>query len=92
MALALNNSNMFIIIGYKLYNPTIIPIKIWHSQFLMLVSYMPDYKKTEQPFKDMEISHPYHEPLAQIDDELFFQKITNPETGEPYLWADLDST
>lgn len=75
---------MFIIIGYKLYNLTIIPIKHWHSQFLMLVSYMPDYKKTEQLFNDIKISHLYHKPLAQLDDEIFYQKITNPETGQPY--------
>jgi hypothetical protein len=52
---------------------------------------MPDYKKTEQLFKDMEISHLYHKPLAQLDDDLFYQKITNPETGQPYQWTDLDS-
>jgi hypothetical protein len=44
---------------------------------------MPEYKKTEQLFKDMEISHPYHKPLAQLNDDLFYQKITNPETGQP---------
>jgi hypothetical protein len=28
--------------------------------------------------------------MAQLDDELFYAKITNPETGQPYHWSDLD--
>ena len=50
---------------------------------------MPDYKKTEQLFKEREISHLYHKPQAQLDDELFYAKVTNPETGQPFQWEDL---
>jgi hypothetical protein len=45
---------------------------------------MPDYKKTEQLFKEMGISHLYKKPMAQLDDELFYAKVTNPETNQPY--------
>jgi hypothetical protein len=51
---------------------------------------MPDYKKTEQLFKEMGISHLYKKPMAQLDDELFYAKVTNPETNQPYQCADLD--
>lgn len=50
---------------------------------------MPDYKKTEQLFKEQGISNHYQKPMGQLDDELFYAKITNPETGQPYQWADL---
>jgi hypothetical protein len=45
---------------------------------------MPDYKKTEELFKEMGISHLYQKPQAQRGEELFLAKITNPVTGQPY--------
>jgi hypothetical protein len=53
---------------------------------------MPDYKKSEQLFIDMEIHNFFKKPQGQLDDELFYQRITNPETDKPYQWADLDSS
>jgi hypothetical protein len=53
---------------------------------------MADYKKSEQLFKDLEIHNFFKKPQGQLDDELFYQRITNPETDKPYQWADLDSS
>jgi hypothetical protein len=50
---------------------------------------MPDYKRTEQLFRERDILHHYHKPIAQLDDELFYKKITNPETEQPFQWTDL---
>jgi hypothetical protein len=55
----------------------------------MYVYRMPDYKKTEQLFKEQGISKYYKKQMAQLDDELFYQKITNSETEKPYQWEDL---
>jgi hypothetical protein len=42
---------------------------------------MPDYKKTEELFRAQGILHLYKKPQAQIDDELFYAKVTNPHTN-----------
>jgi hypothetical protein len=46
---------------------------------------MPDYKKTEELFKEMGISHLYKKPMAQLDDELFYAKITTQRLANPII-------
>ena len=50
---------------------------------------MPDYKKTEELFKAQGILHLYKKPPGQLDDELFYAKVTNPTTGTFYKLSDL---
>ena len=50
---------------------------------------MPDYKRTEELFKAQGILHLYKKPIAQLDDELFFAKVTNPNTNTFYKISDL---
>jgi hypothetical protein len=42
-----------------------------------------------QLFREGDILNHYTRPVAQLDDELFYQKITNPETEKPFQSADL---
>jgi hypothetical protein len=49
----------------------------------------PITNKTEQLFKEQGISNYYKKQLAQLDDELFYKKIANPETEKTYQWEDL---
>jgi hypothetical protein len=50
---------------------------------------MPEYRKTEELFKAKEILHLYKRPPGQLDDELFYAKVTNPETNTFYQISDL---
>jgi hypothetical protein len=50
---------------------------------------MPDYRKTEELFKTEGILHLYKKPPGQLDDELFYAKVTNPETNTFYQVFDL---
>jgi hypothetical protein len=50
---------------------------------------MPDYKRTEGLFRDQGISHKYKKPQGQLDDELFYAKVANPNTGTFYHISDL---
>jgi hypothetical protein len=50
---------------------------------------MPDFKRTEQMFKSGGIEHLYKKPPGQLDDELFYAKVTNPETNTFYQISDL---
>lgn len=52
---------------------------------------MPDYKKTEELFKAQGIVDLYKKPLGQLDDELFYAKVMNPETNTFYQISDLPS-
>jgi hypothetical protein len=44
----------------------------------------PITNKTEQLFKEQGISNYYKKQLAQLDDELLYKKIANPETEKTY--------
>jgi hypothetical protein len=50
---------------------------------------MPDHKRTEGLFRAQGISHKYKRPPGQLDDELFYAKVTNPNTGAFYQISDL---
>jgi len=50
---------------------------------------MPDYKKTEELFRAKGLSDLYKKPLAQLDDELFYAKVTNPHTNTFFQIEDL---
>jgi hypothetical protein len=45
---------------------------------------MPDYRKTEELFKAEGVLHLYKKPLGQLDDELFYAKVTNLATNTFY--------
>lgn len=50
---------------------------------------MSEYRKTEELFKAEEILHLYKNPPGQLDDELIYGKVTNPETNTFYQISDL---
>lgn len=50
---------------------------------------MPDYKRTEELFKEMGISHLYKRPQAQLDDDLFYARVSNPHTKTFFQITDL---
>jgi hypothetical protein len=49
---------------------------------------LPDYRKTEDLFIAEGIAHLYKKP-GQLDDELFYTKVINPETNTFYQISDL---
>jgi hypothetical protein len=50
---------------------------------------MPEFKRAQEMFKSEGIEHLYKKPLGQLDDELFYAKVTNPETNTFYQVSDL---